>query len=147
MSTSCESILDHIAEYLLISDTQSFWFTLNTSYDHGFHLVHHFRLEPNNYKVLLLVANLASYTRFGFAIKPRAWTKFLGGHRFAVHDCVIEFEQKKIDLYAYIDGARRSQLKQRKFYVVQIGNKNETLPNRIEDQMGRDRQLITTPHN
>jgi hypothetical protein len=32
MSTSCESILDHIAEYLqFISDAQSFWFMLNTS--------------------------------------------------------------------------------------------------------------------
>jgi hypothetical protein len=97
MSTSCESIPDHIAEYLrTISDAQSFRFTLNTSYDHGFHLAHRFSLEPNNYEVLLVVAGLASYTRFGFAVKPTAWTKFLGGHRFAVHDCVIKFEQKKL---------------------------------------------------
>ncbi len=61
MSTSCKSILDHIAEYLrFISDAQSFWFTLNTSYGHGFHLTHRFRLEPNDYKVLLVVASLAS---------------------------------------------------------------------------------------
>ncbi len=34
MSSSSESILDHIAEYLkFISDAQSFWFTLNKSYD------------------------------------------------------------------------------------------------------------------
>ncbi len=34
MSSSSESILDHIADYLkFISDAQSFWFTLNTSYD------------------------------------------------------------------------------------------------------------------
>jgi hypothetical protein len=34
MPSSSESALDHIAEYLkFISDTQSFWFTLNTSYD------------------------------------------------------------------------------------------------------------------
>ncbi len=34
MSLSSESILDHIADYLkFISDAQSFWFTLNTSYD------------------------------------------------------------------------------------------------------------------
>ncbi len=34
MPLSSESILDHIAEYLkFISDAQSFWFTLNTSYD------------------------------------------------------------------------------------------------------------------
>ncbi len=34
MPSSSESVLDHIAEYLeFISDAQSFWFTLNTSYD------------------------------------------------------------------------------------------------------------------
>jgi hypothetical protein len=81
MSTSCESILDHIAEYLqFISDAQSFWFTLNTSYDHGFYLAHCFRLELNDYEVLLVVAGLASYTQFGFTIKPTAWTGFLSGH-------------------------------------------------------------------
>jgi hypothetical protein len=109
MSTSCEFILDHIAEYLqLISDAQSFWFTLNTSYGHGFYLAHCFRLELNDYKVLLLVAGLALYTRLGFAIKPTAWRKFLGEHRFAVDNCAIEFEQKKIAIDAYIDGARPS---------------------------------------
>jgi hypothetical protein len=34
MPVSSESVLDHIAEYLkFISNAQSFWFTLNTSYD------------------------------------------------------------------------------------------------------------------
>jgi hypothetical protein len=37
-----------------------------------------FRLEPNDYEVLLVVAGLAHYTRFGFALKPMAWSKFLG---------------------------------------------------------------------
>ncbi len=144
MSSSCESILDHIAGYLkFISKAQSFWFTLNTSYDHGCHLASRFRLEPNNYEVLLVVASLASYTQLGFAIKQTAWRKFLGGHQFAVDDCAIEFEQKKIDINAYIDGARPSRSNRRGFYVVQIGNKNEQSLNRIEDQRGCDRQLIT----
>jgi hypothetical protein len=39
ISSSSESILDNIADYLtFISDAQSFWFMLNTSYDHGCHL-------------------------------------------------------------------------------------------------------------
>ncbi len=82
MSSSSESILDPIADYLtFISDAQSFWFTLNTSYDHGCHLACRFHLEPNDYKVLLVVSGLALYTtQFGFAIKPMAWRKFLGGH-------------------------------------------------------------------
>ena len=36
-------------------------------------------MEPNNYKVLLVVASLAHFTRFGFAMKPTAWSKVLGG--------------------------------------------------------------------
>ena len=81
MSQSSQSILDHIAEMLqFISNTQSFWFTLDTSYNHGCHLANRFCLEPNDYEVLLVVAGLAHYTRFGFALKPTAWSKFLGGH-------------------------------------------------------------------
>jgi hypothetical protein len=124
MSSSCESILDHIAGYLkFISKAQSFWFTLNTSYNHGCHLASRFHLEPNDYEVLLVAAGLALYTWLGFAIKPTAWRKFLGGHRFAVDDCAIEFEQKKIDIDAYIDGARPSRSNRGGFYVVRIGNK------------------------
>ncbi len=105
MSLSSGSILDHIADYLkFISGAQSFWFMLNTSYNHDCHLASQFLLEPNDHEVLLVVAGLASYTRFGFAIKPMAWRKFLGGHQFAVDDCAIEFEQKKIDIDAYING-------------------------------------------
>ncbi len=90
MSSSCESILDYIAGYRkFISKAQSFWFTLNTSYDHGCHLASRFHLESNDYEVLLVIAGLASYTQLGFAIKPTAWRKFLGGHRFAVDDCLL----------------------------------------------------------
>jgi hypothetical protein len=80
MSSSSETLLDHIANFLeFISNTQSFWFSLNMSYDHGCHLTSRFRLDPNDYKVLLDVAGLAHYTRFGFAIKPTPWRMFLGG--------------------------------------------------------------------
>ena len=73
---SSQSILDHIANFLkFISNTQSFWFTLDTSYNHGCHLANRFRLESNDYEVLLVVAGLASYTRFGFAVKPTAWSR------------------------------------------------------------------------
>jgi hypothetical protein len=52
MSSCSESILDHIADYLkFISGTQSFWFTLNTSYKHDCHLASRFRLEPIVYEV------------------------------------------------------------------------------------------------
>ena len=68
------------ADFLkFISSAQSFWFSLKPSYDHGCHLANRFRLEPNDYEVLLVVAGLAHYTRFGFAPKPTARSKFLGG--------------------------------------------------------------------
>jgi len=101
-------------------------------------------LNPDKYEALLIVAGLASYTRFGFQIKADAWRKFLGGRQFVINNCPIEFEQKKIDLGAYINGTPPSQLKQWKFYVVRIGSKKQS-PNKIEEQMGQDGQLITTP--
>jgi hypothetical protein len=104
MSLSSEALLDHIADFLkFISSTQSYWFSLDTSYDHGCHLASCFRLDLDEYQVLLIVAGLASYRRFGFQIKATAWRKFLGGRRFVIDDCPIEFEQKKIDLDAYIN--------------------------------------------
>ena len=36
-------------------------------------------MEPNDYEVLLIVASLVQYTRFGFTMKPTAWRKFLRG--------------------------------------------------------------------
>ena len=74
MSARSEALLDQIADFLkFISSAQSFWFTLDTSYDHGCHLASRFRLERNDYEVLLVVAGMAHYTRFGFAMKPTAW--------------------------------------------------------------------------
>ena len=48
--------------------------------------------------------------------KADAWRKFLSGRRFVADDCPIEFEQKKIDLDAYINGTLPSRLQRRKFY-------------------------------
>ncbi len=36
-------------------------------------------MELNDYEVLIVVTSLAHYTRFGFAMKPMAWSKFLRG--------------------------------------------------------------------
>ena len=146
MSLRSEALLDHIANFLkFISSTQSFWFSLDTSYNHGCHPASRFRLDPDEYEALLIVAGLASYTRFGFQIKASAWRKFLGGRRFVIDNCAIEFEQKKIDLDAYINGTPPSRLQRRKLYVVRIGNKSEQSHNKIEEQIGRDGRLITPP--
>ena len=54
MSSRSEALLDHIADFLkFISSAQSFWFLLNTCYNYGCHLTNRFRLDPNEYKVVL----------------------------------------------------------------------------------------------
>ena len=69
MSSSSEALLDHIADFLkFISSAQ-------TCYNHGCHLANRFRLDPDEYQALLIVAGLAHYTRFGFALKPTARSK------------------------------------------------------------------------
>ncbi len=139
MSLSSEALLDHITDFLeFISSAQLFWFSLNKSYGYGCHLASRFRLDPDEYEALLIVAGLASITRFGFQIKADAWRKFLRGRRFVMNDSRIEFEQKQIDLDAYINRTLPSQFKRRKFYVVRIGSKSERSPNKIEEQMGQD---------
>jgi hypothetical protein len=62
-----------------LASAQSFWFTLDTSYDHGCHIARQLRFNPEEYEALLIVAGLASYTKYGFKMKPGAWREFLGG--------------------------------------------------------------------
>ena len=61
MSKRSEILFDHKADFLkFISKAQSFWFSLDTSYDHGCYLANQFRLDPEEYEALLIVAGLAS---------------------------------------------------------------------------------------
>ncbi len=142
-------LLDHIAEFLLfLSDAPSFWFTLNTSYNHGLHLSRRFGLSPHDDECLLAVANLAQYTKSGFTIKPKEWKMFLDGHYFAVvegiDDCKVELDKKKVCITRMID---RTQLgtKRLAFYVLQIGVLDEVSPQKFEWQIDEQRKLITAP--
>jgi hypothetical protein len=59
MSLSSEALLDHKADFLkFISKAQSFWFSLDTSYDHGCYLANQFCLDPEEYEALLIVAGV-----------------------------------------------------------------------------------------
>ena len=146
MTLSSESLLDHIANFLKCSSPAH-----NCS---GFHLIRATAMAvtwpvasvwtPTSVRRFSF-AGLALYTRFGFQIKAGAWRKFLGGCQFVIDNCAIEVKQKKIDLDAYINRTPPSQLKQKKFYVVRIGSKSEQSPNIIEEQIGWDGRLITTP--
>jgi hypothetical protein len=139
--------LDHIADFLkFISSAQSFWFSLDTSYDHGCHLASCFRLDPDEYEALLIVAGLASYTRFGFQIKASAWRKFLGGRRFVIDNCAIEFKQKKIDLDAYINGTPPLNSKEGSYMLLELGIKVSNRTTKLRNRLVGMGDLLQPPH-
>ena len=88
------SLLDHLAEYLIyLSTASSFWFSLDSSYDHEFHLSKQFGMSPQDYEHLLVAAHLAHFhTKWGFSIKKVNWNLFLEGHRFTTTNCMGTFE-------------------------------------------------------
>jgi hypothetical protein len=69
------TILDHLADFMHhLSTASSFWFSLNLSYDHEFHLCKQFGMLPHDYKCLLVAANLAQFDpRWGFTMKMVQW--------------------------------------------------------------------------
>ncbi len=63
------TILDQIAKFfLLLSDAPSYWFALNTSCDHAFHLSKRLGMDDSDYKALLISGNLARYKYKGGGI-------------------------------------------------------------------------------
>ncbi len=102
MSTSYDgSLLDHLAEYMIyLSTVSSFWFSLDSSYNHEFHLSKRFGMSPQDYEHLLVAAHLAHFhTKWGFSIKKLKWKLFFEGHLFATTNCTGTFEVdvKKLD--------------------------------------------------
>ena len=109
MGTSYVNIsLVHLADHLIyLSSSSSFWFSLNSSYDHDFHLSKQLGVTPKDYQYLLVAADLAHFhKRWGFSIKMTKLRLFLEGHRFTTINCdgTFEVDLKKIDLNAYIQG-------------------------------------------
>ena len=105
MVTSYEVIsLDHLAEHMIhLSTASSFWFSLNSSYDHEFHLSKRLGITPQDYEFLLVAADLAHFhKRWGFSIKMMKLKLFLEGHRFTTINCdgTFEVDEKKVDLNA-----------------------------------------------
>ena len=95
MAMSYHRILgDHLADHLIyLSSSSSFWFSLNSSYDHEFHLSKQLGITPQDYEFLLVAADLALFhKRYGFSIKPMKWKVILEGHRFTTINCDRTFE-------------------------------------------------------
>jgi len=58
---------DHLADHLIyFSSSSSFWFSLNSSYEHDFHLSKRLGMTPKDYKNLLVAVD-----QFYFRMKHR----------------------------------------------------------------------------
>jgi hypothetical protein len=77
-------LLGHLAEHMLyLTTAPSFWYSLNSSYDHEFHLSKRFGMIPHDYECIMIAANLAErHRKFGFTIKLTLLNAFINGHRF-----------------------------------------------------------------
>jgi hypothetical protein len=141
ISNSCdESLLDHLAGFMIfLSPAQSFWYSLDSSYDHEFHLSQRLGMSPQAYEYLLVAAGLGiNHKRWGFTINKSQWRLFWGGHRFSGSngsgaDLVFETEEKRIDLNAFILGVTPE--KRARGIFIRIGVRNEkNSPLTIETQ-------------
>jgi hypothetical protein len=149
MPTSYDgTLLDHLAEHMMyLSAASSFWFSLNSSYDHDCHLSKRLGMSPQDYEYLLVAANLAQFhPKWGFSIKILKWKLFLEGHRFLTINCLgtMEVSSKKLDLNAYVNGTKPTKNRE-KCHFIRIGVLHANSPRKIEEQMGQDGRLITIP--
>jgi hypothetical protein len=118
------SLLDHIVEYLIyLSSSCSFWFSLNSSYEHDFNLSKQLGMTPKDYEYLLVAADLAHVDkRWDFSIKMMKWRLFLEGHRFTTIncDCTFEVDVKKVDLNVFFEGESPKHTEKVKFIRIGI---------------------------
>ena len=119
---ACQEAIANLLIYL--SSAKSFWYTLNTSHEHGFHLANRFGMSHDNYMALLVAADLARYTNGMLYIKRTQWELFLRGYYFS--DVVFEMEKKKMML--------GSSNKRQAFYVIRIGYIGMDSPRKFDDQ-------------
>ena len=130
---------------IYLSSASSFWFSLDSSYDHEFHLSKRFGMSPQDYERLLVAAHLAHFhKKWGFSIKKVNWNLFVEGHRFkTTTKCTGTFEvdAKKLDLKACINGV--SPKHRLKNHFIRIGILHQNSPRKIEKDS--DGRLIVIP--
>jgi hypothetical protein len=151
MALSYDVVRGHIAGFLhVLSTAPSFWFTLNTTYDHHCHLSNRFGLSSHEYETLLTAADLACHSESGFTIKRREWRAFLDGYHFtstqsSSSSCKIEFDEKRMDIDAFINGVSWVQEKRDRVYIIRLGVKRDAKQNKFELQSDHLGRMITTP--
>ena len=139
----------HLANHLIyLSSSSSFWFSLNSSYDHEFHLSKRLGMSPQDYEYLLMALDLARMDkRWGFSIMVMKWKVFLEGYLFSTINCdcdgTFEVDRKKMDIDAFIQG--ESSNKRKDIAFIRIGVLHAKSPRKIEMQKDSDGRMIVTP--
>ena len=145
-SISHQYLADHL---IYLSSSSSFWFSLNSSYEHNFHLSNRLDMSPQDYEYLLMALDLARMDkRWGFSIKMMKWRLFFEGHQFTTINCVCTFEVdvKKVDLNAFIEGEYPKH--REKVNFIRIGVLKASSHRKVEMQKDpHDGRKITTPPN
>jgi hypothetical protein len=78
---------------IYLSTASSFWFSLDSGYDHEFQLSKQFGMIPHDYECIMIAANLAErHRKFSFTIKLTKLNAFLNDHRFCTSNGTFPFE-------------------------------------------------------
>jgi len=82
----------------------------------------------------------------GVSIKILNLKVFLKGHRFLTVNCMgtMEVSSKKLNSNAYVNGSKPTKNREQ-CHFIRIGILHHNSTRKIEEQMGQDGQLITTP--
>jgi len=102
---------------MYLSTASSFWFSLDSRYDHEFHLSKRFGMSPQEYEYLLMALHLLARMdkRWGFSIMVMKWKVFLEGYLFSTINCdcdgTFEVDRKKMDIDAFIQGESSNKRK------------------------------------
>jgi hypothetical protein len=102
MPASSTTVLDQIARFfILLSGAPAYWFTINASCDHASQLSKRLGIDEDDYKKLLIAANLARYKGNAFCIAGDEWKSFLMGHHLFVNSSLsspFQFDKKRVSL-------------------------------------------------
>jgi hypothetical protein len=103
MVVSNLTTLDQITRFFIsLSDAPSYWFTINTSCDHAFHLSKRLGIDESDYKALFIAGNLARYKGGTFITQANEWKSFLFGHHLFMDlpsdRHAFKFDRKRIAL-------------------------------------------------
>ena len=126
--SSMAVLLDKMAQFfILLSGAPAYWFTINASCDHPSQLSKRLGIDEDDFKKLMIAANLARYKGNAFCIAGDEWKSFLMGHHLFVNSSLsspFQLDKKKVSL----------KDKRGNVYVVRIGRIGGNSPPNINDQ-------------